>query len=404
MVDKGREPLVSIIIPVYNAEKYIGKCLDSAINQTYQNIEIIVVNDGSTDASADICNTYANRDKRIKIIQKANGGLVSARKAGIQTATGMFVAYLDDDDWVEADMYEKMVCEIIQKEADIVTSGLYRDYQNSSVPECDNLPEGVYGLDEVRNMVIPTLMYTGEFYKAGINIHIWNKLFRRELALYCQMKVDDVIRGGEDAAMVYPCIMAAEKVVITHKKFYHYCIRQNSDSICATGYQKELAGHRAIYHVISNAIAKYGNQKEQLQIQLNYLMIYLLLAKEPQLLIKEKEGSVFPFAGVKVHDKVILYGGGSFGCSLHRLLNEEHLCEVVLWVDKAENSEKGIVNLSDLKNRCDLQYEKIIISVIDGKVADEIYEELLENGIEKEKIVRVEWGTIGKDFIGEILG
>jgi len=404
MTDEMEAPLVSIIIPVYNAENYIGECLDSVIGQTYQKLEIIVVDDGSVDNSAAICDTYAQRDGRIKVLHKTNGGLVSARKAGIRAASGIYMAYLDDDDWVEADMYEVMVREILRNKADVVTSGLYRDYQSSSVSECDNLPEGVYGPNEIRSVVMPVLMYTGEFYKAGINIHIWNKLFKRELALNCQMKVDDVIRGGEDAAMVYPCMMAAEKIVVTHKCFYHYCIRQNSASICATGYQKELLGHQAVYHVIGNAIADYGMQKEAMMVQLNHLMLYLLLVKEPQLLIRDKNGIVFPFADVKVQNRVVLYGGGRFGGALHRFFEETGLCEVVLWADKDENPAKGIVKLSDFAERTDLQYDKIVISVIDGRVVDEIYEELLQHGIDKEKITKVDWGNIEKDFIGEILG
>lgn len=393
-------PLVSIIIPVYNAEPYIRRCLDSAARQTYKNIELIVVDDGSTDASAAICDEYAQSDKRIKVIHKANGGLVSARKAGIIQAAGQYTAYLDDDDWIEPHMYEDLVREITKHRADIVTSGLYREYNGLTVQEHDYVPEGAYGRKEIEHNIMPVCMDWGDFYKAGINMHLYNKLFKRELLVRNQRNTDDIVTWGEDGAVVYPCVLEAEKIVITHRCYYHYCIRQNSNSMAWAGSQRDLKGYRAVYQVIRNAIENHKKQKDVLTAQLNSLMLYLLLIKEPQLIIREKQGILFPFSNIRAGEQVILYGGGRFGCALYRFLSETRLCPVVLWVDRCENRKKGIAGSRKLKEAKDLRFDKIIISVLDGKAADEIYEELLMIPIEKDKIARADCRVSGNELLG----
>ena len=340
-------PLVSVIVPVYNVKQYLDRCLSSIVNQTYCNLEIILVDDGSTDGSAQICDVFQKRDCRIKVIHKKNGGLVSARKAGIQAVSGDYVAYVDSDDWVEPEMYEELVKQVIRSGADLITSGLYRDYKDAAAEEFDGLPEGVYDSERIKKEILPAFMYTGVFFKPGINVHVFNKLFRRELVLNNQLMVDDVIRVGEDAALVYPCILDAKKIVIMRKCFYHYCVRQ--DSIMGTGYQEELSGYKSIYGVIKNKIISYDFQEELLMKQLNYLMVYMLLLKEPQAVIHVKDGFLIPFQNLRTKEKIILYGGGKFGNAIHSFLTEESLCEIVLWVDQSADSKRGIKDISKLK-------------------------------------------------------
>lgn len=119
-------PLISVIIPVFNVERYLKRCLDSVINQTYKKLEIILVNDGSTDKSGEICDSYASIDKRVKVIHKKNGGLSDARNVGLLEATGDFVSFIDSDDFIHKDMYKIMYSLMTEKKGDIVEVG----YQN----------------------------------------------------------------------------------------------------------------------------------------------------------------------------------------------------------------------------------------------------------------------------------
>lgn len=118
------QPLISVIIPVYGVEKYISQCLESVINQTYKNLEIIVVNDGTKDRSADIAKEYAAKDSRIKVYDFQNGGLSVARNRGLEIATGEYISYLDSDDWLDTKMYETLLETAMKNEADMVKCGI----------------------------------------------------------------------------------------------------------------------------------------------------------------------------------------------------------------------------------------------------------------------------------------
>jgi glycosyltransferase involved in cell wall biosynthesis len=119
-------PLISIIIPIYNSGIFLDKCIQSAINQTYQNIEVILVDDGSIDLSGEICDSYAANNNRIKTIHKINGGLVSSRKAGLKASTGEYVLYIDGDDWIELDLIKNYVDQVIKYNADILITDVDR--------------------------------------------------------------------------------------------------------------------------------------------------------------------------------------------------------------------------------------------------------------------------------------
>lgn len=123
-VDRSQEPLVSIIVPIYNVEKYLKKCVDSIINQTYKNLEIILVDDGSPDLCGEICDEYVKMDKRIKVIHKINGGLSDARNAGLNIMQGQYVGFVDSDDWIEPNMYARLIENLIDFNADISIGGV----------------------------------------------------------------------------------------------------------------------------------------------------------------------------------------------------------------------------------------------------------------------------------------
>ncbi len=136
------KPLISVIVPVYNAAPYLEKCINSIRNQTYENLEIILVNDGSSDESPSLCNAFQVQDARIKVLHKENGGAASARKEGIKLATGDYTTYVDSDDWIEPDMYERMVGNL--QDADVVICGIERDSGPNINFEVNAIAPGVY--------------------------------------------------------------------------------------------------------------------------------------------------------------------------------------------------------------------------------------------------------------------
>lgn len=208
--------LISIVVPIYNVEKYIPECVDSIIAQTYENIEIILVNDGSTDNSGSVCEEYAKKDARIKVIHKKNGGLSDARNAGIKIAKGEYIGFVDSDDWIETDMYEKLIKACLENNADISICGLFRDYVDKSI-KCPSPNNKVYSSENALKALIE-----GE----ELHDHAWSKLYKRSF-------FDDVEypKGKlyEDVRTTYKLFLKSDVVVSIEDCLYHY--RQRSGSI-----------------------------------------------------------------------------------------------------------------------------------------------------------------------------
>ena len=166
------EPLVSVIIPVYGVEKYINQCLDSVVNQTYKNLEIIVVNDGTKDRSAIIAKEYEKKDSRVKVYDFENGGLSVARNRGVNLATGKYIAFLDSDDWIDVNMYKTLVEKMEEYKLDLVECGVTEF----------NMAENTYKVFKYKNPIIKKILFTKKSFDAFLHTVVWNALYTRELA------------------------------------------------------------------------------------------------------------------------------------------------------------------------------------------------------------------------------
>lgn len=209
---------ISIIVPVYNTEKYLKECLDSLINQTYDNIEIILVDDGSTDKSYDICSMYAEKNNRIKIIRQKNSGQSSARNAGIEKCDGDYILLVDSDDWIDLDMCAKLYKAMKKHGADIVCAKGCFEYENKTIKLLNELKESV--LSNKRDFCLNFLNRSNIFSFGTVS-----KLYKRNIF--------DAIRYPEnmyyeDIYIGMDCLLKAEKIVIGVDSFYHY--RQNPNS------------------------------------------------------------------------------------------------------------------------------------------------------------------------------
>ncbi|MDV4769588.1 glycosyltransferase, partial [Enterococcus faecium] len=162
---------ISIIVPVYKVEPYLRKCVDSILAQTFTDFEVILVDDGSPDNSGKICDEYASKDSRVRVIHKKNGGLSSARNAGIDVARGKYLGFVDSDDYIEKDMYELLYDNIVKEQADLSICGIYDIYAGKKVKI---LPEEYKVLDKVSAMKI--VLEAQSF-----SVHAVNKLYKKEL-------------------------------------------------------------------------------------------------------------------------------------------------------------------------------------------------------------------------------
>jgi len=218
---------ISIIIPVYNAEPYINKCLDSIVNQTYKNIEIICVNDGSLDSSGGVCDQYAKKDSRIKVFHKANGGESSARNAGLKIATGKYIGFVDCDDWVEPDMYEVLYNQVTGSNAQISIANFFKnsDIQQIPMQNLNHIPDRNISTKEMM------LFALNRDYYAGYCSYIWNKLFDANVIKRNEIQFDENIKLGGDVLFHAQYVLLSESVgLYVDKPLYHYYQRDSSTS------------------------------------------------------------------------------------------------------------------------------------------------------------------------------
>lgn len=370
--------MVSVIVPVYNAERYLNKCIDSILSQSYKNMEVILVDDGSMDGSGKICDEYGKKDRRVVIIHKINGGLVSARKAGLEVAAGEFIGCVDADDWIEADYFEHMVRAQKESGADLIVSGHFHDIGEDSKKVRGCFAEGTYSKDQL----LPKLLYSGVFYEYGVQPHMVTKLFRKKILMKTQLCVDEGIVVGEDAAVVYPSILEAEKICITNIYGYHYV--QHSGSIT----KKEFKDEMGMYQLLFNHMEKKFKEKgvwDVMSPQMEQYKKYLLFIRQMQCF---DEKVLLPYGGIPKNSRIIIYGAGVLGQKMYNYLSKIEGIGIVLWVDKNFRSyiKKGMdVKEPESITRCE-NYDYILIANTVLYTAETIKKYLLRLNVVESKI------------------
>ena len=371
--------MISIIVPIYNVEKYVRQCIDSICRQTYQDLEIILVDDGSTDGCGHICEEYRKNDSRVIVIHKENGGLVSARKAGIRAASGQYIAYVDGDDWVEPDMYEHMYQKIMEQKVDVVMCGRYEDTGKSCKPVYQGIPEGKYDRSALLEKVYPRMIVNEDFFTWGLFPGVWDKLFRRECVERFQLAVDERVVMGEDAACTYPCLLNVESIYVMHACLYHY--RQTTSSMVKKEQDgsREREQFRILYQSVKAELAKYTDIYD-LRSQWEKYVLFLMIPRADKLC----KGFVdldylFPFPDVRKGTSIILYGAGTYGQRLYTFLNQTGFCKVTAWVDRnyAELRKMGLP-VEDPEIISTVPYDDIVVTITYAKPRYTLWKSLLE--------------------------
>ncbi len=268
------DALVSIIIPIYNVEKYLRESLERVVNQTYKNLEIILLNDGSTDSSLDICNDYKAQDNRIKVIDKVNSGQGDTRNKGIEIATGKYIYFADSDDLIDYELIETAVAGIEEKESDIYIFNYYHVYEKEN-GQRKNIAErefiaGTYRLDSDKEKL---KFITNNYLNYGCGFEVWDRLYRADIIK------DNSIRFpvfkpviAEDVCFNLFYLMHVNKIEVTNKRLYYYLYRTDSS----------MGADRSVirvnqYNRLSKCLYEYVQSINNLYIKNNYYMIHILL-------------------------------------------------------------------------------------------------------------------------------
>ena len=383
-----KEPLISVLVPIYRIDRYLGICVESLLNQTYKNLEIILVDDGSPDRCPEICDLYASKDERIKVIHKENGGLVSARKAALMAAKGSYIGYVDGDDWVGPGFYHSLYSSIKESDADIAIAGFSRDLFSSTKNILNAIPSGVYegdALDAIKKQMIAD----GAFYRHGITTYLWNKLFKREVIEKYQIDMDNRITIGEDAATVYPAIMASRKIVITDNCAYHYRQREDSMLKTATNHNNEYLKVMYLHDYMKQSLKEWSEQYDLLR-QMEDLILSTFIIRSGGTLKDDGGLANFPFDVDFLGKKLAVYGAGTFGQQLVRRLKNENKCTITTWVDDDYwEYRRCSMDVDPIEQICKVEYDAIVIALIDPVQIEKIKHLLYDYGVEEKMIITV---------------
>ncbi|WP_163318158.1 glycosyltransferase [Dysgonomonas sp. 520] len=210
--------LISVIIPVYNIEKLLNRCLDSVVGQTYTNLEIILIDDGSADSSPQICDQYAEHDLRIKVVHKENGGVSAARNLGLDIASGDYISFVDSDDWLEPDMYDTLVTYLKNDPTDILRFNACKKGEVFTSTHLSGNFEGNRMTDEVVLSMIGSEKL-GEIFLMGVP---WIYLYRREVIERNNIRFDVNLRRSEDRLFCITTMLYARKITFVKDVLYHY--------------------------------------------------------------------------------------------------------------------------------------------------------------------------------------
>lgn len=373
---------VSVIVPLYNQEKYIEECIISIIEQTYTNIDIVIVDDGSTDSGFEICMLMQKKDERIRVLKKEHGGLVAARKYGVQHAYGDLIMFVDSDDYISKRMIEIMVSNF-DSETDIVGCGLNYVYENKekTARGGNSLPKGIYQGRNLSN-IYSKLIYNEKANQSGVFQSACTKLFRNKLLWKCIKNEDENITLGEDAAIVFLYLLESRKVVLLDDCLYYY--RVNSASMTHKFNVKVFDKIKIFYEYMKFNIAKYPKEW-QLQKQLKMYIVHFL-----QMAIKSVYDLNFsPLFYIEKHfmnqERIAIYGAGAVGtCFYNNFINNG--VKVVGWFDKNRNGILHHIRIQKPDEVVNLEFDYIVIAIRDEAIVKEVRDYLINIGVDKTKI------------------
>lgn len=400
---KSEYPLLSVIVSIYNQERYLEKCVLSIIHQSYKNLEIILVNDGSSDGSADVCKKYSIRDERITILEQKNAGPVSARKAGLNVAKGEYVIFIDGDDWLDLDIFESLYQAGIQYNVDMVgLHGCIKEYEDGVSEDIIMQSKvGIYRGTELEKHIYPYMISTTIFYEENLMFALWAYLVRCDLIKESLLNVSNVIRIGDDFTCIWPCLLSAKSIAFTDRIGYHY--RQHRHSMTHSFINSEANSIKLWYPLLRKKSEEHRLSVILLR-QLELYTNYRLLLTDYCLFLKESN-YMYPYSQIKKGHKIVIYGAGILGQRMEKAIVESNFCKVVLWVDKAfQRYRESGLSVASPDEIIEYEYDYIVIAAIKYKMSIAIKRELQDKyKIAEDKIALVDISKITHEALFKAL-
>lgn len=405
---------VSIIVPVYNGEKYLKRCISSLLQQSHTNIEVIIVNDGSSDASETISMAYKANDKRCIVLNQQNRGVMSARKEGIRKSTGDFIVFVDSDDWIEPDMIAKMLLTQEKSDTDIVIMGHVREMENGkNKKEMGQISAGIYGEDSLK-LFYEKMFYVSPVSGWGIWPTLWGKLYKKDVIKYAIERVDDRIIYGEDTAVLFTACFVAERIVLVENYLYHYfTINENSVSKAPNkklldsmyflyGYMKNLFTIQEENEILLEQLGWYMNnilnhvsrvlfdipyylselfyarkEAEQWRQKYNRLAQKTDIVIEKMRQIVDSHEWLLPYEELGNMRNIVLFGAGEVADNYRVELEHDNNYTLLVHMQ----------DISEIKKLSNISYDCILIATDDIHEKCVMEMELLKRGVDEKKII-----------------
>lgn len=380
------ETLISVIVPVYNVEDYLEDCLNSIVRQSYANLEILVVDDGSSDASSEICDRFAGADERIRVWHQQNKGVAAARREAVLRASGDYICFVDSDDKMDAGMVEFLARNIGY--CDVITCGCYCERADATFFEqTDCLEEGIYDDADSLQYLISNMLIYKERFEYGILPYLVNKMFRAALLKEVAKGICSGLSYAEDGELLFQYLLRCRAVCVTHTCLYAYRFRE--DSALHMENEKYMSDLNGIYLALKTAFEKHP-QKAALLHQLYLFVLARIYAIPSYMKFPEDAyltGYVFPFPDLEPGSRIVLYGAGNIGLRYYRQIFRQKELHMVLWTDKQWERYRMSIPVSGPEELASHEYDYIIIAVKKKELADEIRRELTGMGIAAKKIL-----------------
>jgi glycosyltransferase involved in cell wall biosynthesis len=387
MFKSGRNTImqkISIVVPVYNVEEYLTRCVNSIRNQTFKDIEIILVDDGSEDASGILCDKFADEDSRVNAIHTEHLGPIQARHIGLQNARADYVTFVDSDDWIEPDTYE-ILQQYLRDDVDVVKFLGIMDFKwKKSITYQNTYETGYYDRRDLEEKIFPTLLWDDEKERPGGSSALWDKVFKKSILLKSYEKTQNLhFHFCEDSAIVIPMYRWVNSMVITEHVFYHHC--HEVDEVSSYIKCDDFFDNLYKWHIHLRENVKFlPNYKYQLEKDyINAMKCRLLIYnKEP-----EHIKFLFPFAKVKCGSNIIIWGYGNVGRTYEEQIKRSGYCNIVCIVDK--NYEKyNNANVLAPEQIIKKSRDYIVIAIEDKDIQNDIIEQLKGwGGILEDEIV-----------------
>lgn len=382
---------IGVVIPLYNTDKYLKQCIESVINQTYKNIEIALVDDGSTDDSGKICDEYAKKDDRIKVIHQNNNGKLAARYNGAKILDCDYLTFVDSDDFIALNTYETFT-EQMEQDIDVISWQIirYHNEMNQHISQ-HNFPCKFYNREQYNVEILPYIIWIFEKNNYGIDPAVWNKLIKKDLALESLKSAQVInITYGDDLAIIYPLMTKIQSLYLSEKNLYYHRQRVLGE---IPPYFKDKDFFKKLYilydyllncfeynsNFISQLDAFYANS---INLRNNYFSnVY-----------NKKNTYLFPFNEIPSKQNIIIYGAGFVGNIYYNQISSLNYANKILWVDKnyLQFNDSRIKNIEYLNNA--VGYNYIILAIESEEIAKNVIEYL--NKIPALSQIKIIWNII----------